>query len=118
MTWTEISGGPFVVATILKVVVFFTLLILIVALGTVVERKVAAFIQDRSGPNRVGPWGCSRSSADGLKNLLKEETMARSAASRRFFLLAPGARDDPGHDPLRGHPVRLAGSDAAGGSSR
>jgi NADH-quinone oxidoreductase subunit H len=71
---TEISGGPFVVATILKVVVFFTLLILSIALGTYMERRLAAFIQDRSGPNRVGPIGLLQVVADGLKNLLKEET--------------------------------------------
>ncbi|MEE8595953.1 MAG: NADH-quinone oxidoreductase subunit H, partial [Gemmatimonadota bacterium] len=69
---TEISGGPFVAATILKVIVFFTLLILSIALGTYVERRIAAFIQDRSGPNRVGPIGLLQVVADGLKNLLKE----------------------------------------------
>jgi len=92
---TEISGGPFVIATILKVLVFFTLLILSIALGTYVERRLAAFIQDRSGPNRVGPIGLLQVAADGLKNLLKEETWP-SAAYKGFFLLAPAMALIPG----------------------
>jgi NADH-quinone oxidoreductase subunit H len=53
-----------------------------------VERRVAAFIQDRLGPNRVGPAGLLQPLADGLKFLLKEELVP--AGSVRFvFLLAP-----------------------------
>ena len=52
------------------------------------ERKVAGFIQDRSGPNRVGPWGLLQTAADGLKFLLKEETHP-AEADRTFFVLAP-----------------------------
>lgn len=82
------AGTAFVVATILKVVVLFGLLLTLVALATYVERKVAGFIQDRSGPNRVGPLGILQVVADGMKFLLKEET--RPAASNRvFFFLAP-----------------------------
>ncbi|MCK5410773.1 MAG: NADH-quinone oxidoreductase subunit H [Gemmatimonadetes bacterium] len=84
----EISGGAFVLATALKAIVFFTLLMVCVALATYVERRLAAFVQDRSGPNRVGPIGLLQPVADGLKNLLKEETWP-AAANHAFFLLAP-----------------------------
>ncbi|MCG8467514.1 MAG: NADH-quinone oxidoreductase subunit H, partial [Gemmatimonadetes bacterium] len=70
-----ITGGPFVVATLIKVAIFFTAMMLAVMLATIVERKVAGFIQDRSGPNRVGPWGMLQVIADGIKNIIKEETM-------------------------------------------
>jgi NADH-quinone oxidoreductase subunit H len=52
------------------------------------ERKVAAFIQDRVGPNRVGPVGIFQSVADGLKFLLKEDIIPRHV-DRFLYLLAP-----------------------------
>ncbi len=60
----------------------------VVALTTLVERRVAGFIQDRYGPNRVGPFGLFQPIADGLKNFLKEETMPATAA-QPYFLLGP-----------------------------
>ena len=83
-----VSGTAFVVATVLKTLVFFVILLLGVALSTYVERKVAGFMQDRSGPNRVGPLGLLQVMADGLKFILKEE-VTPAAAHRNFFLLAP-----------------------------
>jgi NADH-quinone oxidoreductase subunit H len=58
----------------------------VVALTTLVERRVAGFIQDRYGPNRVGPWGLFQPVADGLKNFLKEETMPAAAAQPYFWM--------------------------------
>lgn len=83
-----VTGTAFVVATILKAVVFFILLLLGVALATYMERKVAGFMQDRSGPNRVGPLGILQVMADGLKFILKEE-VTPEAAHKKFFILAP-----------------------------
>ena len=83
-----VTGGAFVIATIIKVAVFFTVMMLSVMLATIVERKIAGFIQDRSGPNRVGPWGALQVIADGIKNIIKEETMPAQAV-RQFFVLAP-----------------------------
>jgi len=82
--------GPtaWLVITLVKVIVVFVALITFVALWTWVERKIAGFIQDRLGPNRVGPWGLLQPVADGLKNILKEETYP-GAASRLFFVAAP-----------------------------
>src|SRR5205823_5544153 len=52
------------------------------------ERRVCAFIQDRRGPNRVGPHGLLQSVADGVKNIMKEETYPASAYLP-LFILAP-----------------------------
>ncbi|MSR22942.1 MAG: NADH-quinone oxidoreductase subunit NuoH [Gemmatimonadetes bacterium] len=72
----------------MKVIVVFTAILLAVAYMTLAERKVSAFIQDRLGPNRVGPFGLLQPIADGIKNVLKEETMP-ATANRFFFVLAP-----------------------------
>jgi NADH-quinone oxidoreductase subunit H len=53
-----------------------------------VERKVAAYIQDRIGPNRVGPWGLFQSVADGLKFLFKEEIIPRHV-DKLLYIAAP-----------------------------
>ena len=54
-----------------------------------VERRVAALIQDRPGPNRVGPFGLLQSPADILKLFMKEEIVPASV-DRLLFFLAPG----------------------------
>jgi len=84
----RISGVWLYVAMSAKVTVLFTLLILVVAYTTLAERRVSAWIQDRRGPNRVGPFGLLQPIADGIKNILKEETLP-ATASRVFFVLAP-----------------------------
>lgn len=53
-----------------------------------VERKLAAFMQDRIGPNRVGPWGLLQPIADGAKFILKEDVIP-AYVDRALFLLAP-----------------------------
>jgi NADH-quinone oxidoreductase subunit H len=78
----------FLVASIIKVVVVFTVIMVGVALLTWLERRVCAWMQDRLGPNRVGPQGLLQPAADGLKNLVKEETLP-SQADRVLFMLAP-----------------------------
>jgi NADH-quinone oxidoreductase subunit H len=68
--------------------VTIVLMFIVVAASILFERKIAAFIQDRKGPNRVGFWGIVQPVADGLKFLLKEEfTPAR--VDRPVFILAP-----------------------------
>src|SRR5215208_6208607 len=52
------------------------------------ERKLIARIQDRVGPNRVGPWDIFQSVADVLKLLTKEDIVP-AQADRWVFVLAP-----------------------------
>jgi NADH-quinone oxidoreductase subunit H len=84
----ELTPMAFLVTSAIKVLVAFTLLLAIVAYTTLAERRVSGFIQDRLGPNRVGKFGLLQPVADGIKNILKEETLP-STAHRGFFLLAP-----------------------------
>jgi NADH-quinone oxidoreductase subunit H len=76
------------IASMIKIVVVFSLLMVIVALLTLLERKISAWMQDRMGPNRVGPGGILQPAADGLKNILKEESNP-GEANRVFFVMAP-----------------------------
>ena len=83
-----VSGAPFLWLSAVKILVVFGLLMLLIAFWTLVERRGAGFIQNRLGPNRVGPEGLFQPVADGLKNLFKEETLP-PFADRALFLLAP-----------------------------
>lgn len=56
---------------------------------TFAERKVAAILQDRPGPSRVGPYGLFQPLADGLKLIMKEEIIPTSA-NKWLFILGPG----------------------------
>jgi len=78
----------FLVTSIIKIIVVFTALMVGVAFLTWLERRVCAWMQDRLGPNRVGPQGLLQPAADGLKNLVKEETLP-AEADKVLFMLAP-----------------------------
>jgi NADH-quinone oxidoreductase subunit H len=82
-----VSGMAFWLFTILKMLVIFTIYMVGVAMLTLAERKISAWIQDRHGPNRVGK-GWLQPAADGLKNFMKEETMP-DGVNRVLFVLAP-----------------------------
>jgi NADH-quinone oxidoreductase subunit H len=88
MGFQPIEGLPAIIAMIVKNASIFGLVMIVVAYTTLAERRVSAFIQDRRGPNRVGPFGLLQPIADGIKNILKEETLP-ATASRFFFVLAP-----------------------------
>ncbi|MBM3264332.1 MAG: NADH-quinone oxidoreductase subunit NuoH [candidate division Zixibacteria bacterium] len=60
----------------------------IVAYLSFAERRVSAIIQDRYGPNRVGPFGLLQPLADGIKFMWKEEFIPANA-DRKLFILAP-----------------------------
>jgi NADH-quinone oxidoreductase subunit H len=78
----------FLLFSVIKLLVVFIGLLVGVALVTLMERKVAGWMQNRPGPNRVGPSGILQPAADGLKNFIKEEVRPL-AANPALFLLAP-----------------------------
>src|SRR5689334_1470184 len=74
--------------TAVKVIVVFSVMMTIVAYIVLVERRVCAFIQDRIGPNRVGPFGLLQPAADGIKSFFKEE-FTPAHVRKIYFILAP-----------------------------
>jgi len=78
----------FLVISVLKMLVVFTVTMVGVALLTLMERKVSAWMQNRRGPNRVGWAGLLQPAADGVKNIAKEETFP-AEANLGIFTLAP-----------------------------
>src|SRR5450755_527930 len=74
-------------AVLILVIISFSLLIAMYE--TYLERKVAAWMQDRRGPSRAGPFGILQPLADGLKLFMKEEIIPTSS-NRFLFVLGPG----------------------------
>jgi NADH-quinone oxidoreductase subunit H len=73
---------------ILKTIVVFAFLMVMTLFMIWAERRVVARMQQRLGPNRVGPFGILQGLADGIKLALKEDLIP-SAADRIVFILAP-----------------------------
>lgn len=82
MDWTTI-----LYKTILLFIIFAITLV-VAMYSTYGERKVAAFMQDRRGPNRAGPFGLLQPLADGLKMFMKEEIIPWTA-NKKLFILGP-----------------------------
>ena len=72
------------------VLVMFLITLGIAAYSTYGERKVAAFMQDRLGPDRAGPWGILQPLADGAKMFTKEDFIPKDS-NKWLFILGPGA---------------------------
>jgi NADH-quinone oxidoreductase subunit H len=74
--------------TLITIVCVMALMLGACAYLIFLERKIAAWVQNRIGPNRVGPWGLLQAIADGLKFLLKEDIVPNHV-DKLLFLLAP-----------------------------
>jgi len=70
------------------VVIIFSISLVVAMYSTYAERKIAAFLQDRVGPNRAGPWGILQPLADGGKMFLKEEIIP-TRANAFLFIVGP-----------------------------
>jgi NADH-quinone oxidoreductase subunit H len=70
------------------VVILFLISLGVAAYATYAERKVAAFLQDRLGPNRAGPFGILQPIADGVKMFMKEEIIP-NVSNKTLFILGP-----------------------------
>jgi NADH-quinone oxidoreductase subunit H len=68
--------------------IIFGLTMLMAMYSTWAERKVAAWLQDRIGPNRAGPWGLFQPLADGLKLFSKEEFLP-DTPNKFLFVAGP-----------------------------
>lgn len=83
------SNEQFAIFSLLKIVIaVFAVVLPMVAYSVVAERRISAWIQDRIGPNRVGPFGLLQPAADGLKFILKED-FTPAYARKVYFWLAP-----------------------------
>src|SRR5207249_1090120 len=79
----------FILITLLKIVgIVFLVILPMVSYAVYAERKVSALIQDRIGPNRVGPAGLFQPIADAMKFLLKED-FTPAHVNKLYYWLAP-----------------------------
>jgi len=74
-----------IIIKFILIVIIFLISLVIAMYSTYAERKVAAFFQDRIGPNRAGPWGILQPLADGGKMFLKEEIIPTNASAFLFI---------------------------------
>jgi NADH-quinone oxidoreductase subunit H len=77
-----------ILVTIITIAVVLGVMLTTCAFLIYLERKICAYMQDRIGPNRVGPWGLFQSVADGLKFIFKEDIIP-NYVDRLFYLAAP-----------------------------
>jgi NADH-quinone oxidoreductase subunit H len=78
----------FLIEKLVLIVIIISVSLVIAMYETYAERKVAAWIQDRVGPDRAGPWGILQPLADGGKLFFKEEIIPNSS-NKFLFVLGP-----------------------------
>jgi NADH-quinone oxidoreductase subunit H len=80
--------NPDLIAVLVKYAVMFAVFINVAPIMVWVERRGAGLIQDRPGPNRVGPFGLFQPLADALKFMFKED-VTPTLVDKPLYLLAP-----------------------------
>src|SRR5262247_2756223 len=80
--------SKFIIEALIKIVIVFVIGLLSPLSMNWVERRLLALIQNRLGPNRVGPYGLFQSLADGIKFLFKEDIVPL-AANKWLYTMAP-----------------------------
>lgn len=78
----------YLIYKLILVIAIFAISLLVAMYSTYAERKVAAFMQDRIGPNRAGPFGLLQPLADGVKMFMKEEIIP-NVSNKWLFILGP-----------------------------
>ena len=78
----------FILEKLILIVSVVSISLVIAMYETYAERKVAAVMQDRRGPNRAGPFGILQPLADGLKLFMKEEIIPNTS-NKFLFVLGP-----------------------------
>lgn len=78
----------YIIYKVILVLVIFGITLFIAMYSTYAERKVAAFLQDRLGPDRAGPFGILQPLADGVKMFMKEEIIPE-VSNKFLFILGP-----------------------------
>ncbi len=77
-----------IIFKIILVICVFSITLLVATYSTYAERKIAAFLQDRIGPDRAGPFGILQPLADAVKMFMKEE-MIPTVSNKWLFILGP-----------------------------
>src|SRR6476660_848621 len=77
-----------IIEKFILIAVIVTTALIVAMYSTYAERKIAAFLQDRRGPNRAGPFGLLQPLADGVKLFMKEEIIP-TTSSKFLFVMGP-----------------------------
>jgi NADH-quinone oxidoreductase subunit H len=83
-----VTGWELFLEAAVKVVIAFVFLLVVTILLVWAERKIVAFMQNRHGPMRAGPWGILQTLADGMKLFFKE-SMTPRRAEFALYIAAP-----------------------------
>lgn len=87
MTLLALDWG-FIIEKAVLIIIILSVSLVVAMYETYAERKIAAWLQDRVGPNRAGPWGILQPLADGGKLFFKEEIIPNSS-NKFLFILGP-----------------------------